>query len=191
LPLAAIQRFSQDSGGRRRVYLTPPPSGTIDPIIRHLLVSLSPAFQYPEEENTLFVDHIACALQAHLLHTYATSRSRESPTRGGLAPWQERRAKDLINDGLGKDLSLARLASECGLSSSHFARAFRQTTGRPPHRWLLERRVEVAQQLLLTSKLSLKEIASACCFADQNHLTRAFSRIVGTSPGSWRRAKRS
>jgi transcriptional regulator GlxA family with amidase domain len=90
---------------------------------------------------------------------------------------------------LDKDISIAQLASECGVSSSHFARAFKQATGRPPHRWLLERRVETAQALLLNSQASLDEIARACGFSDQSHLARAFKRIVGTSPRAWRRRR--
>jgi AraC-like DNA-binding protein len=92
--------------------------------------------------------------------------------------------------GLAKDISVAQLAREVGLSSSYFARAFRKATGRPPHRWLLEQRIEATQSLLLNSQMSLEEIAKACGFSDQSHLTRAFTRMIGTSPGAWRRARR-
>jgi AraC family transcriptional regulator len=190
LPLAAIQEFSEESGGPREVFLRPPPCGTVDPIIQHLIASLDPVFRHPDEHTSLFVDHIALAFQTHLLCTYSTSTLQSQPIRRGLAPWQERRAKELMNDNLGNDISVAQLAIECGVSSSHFARAFKQTTGRPPHRWLLERRVETAQDLLLRSDMSLKEIAAICHFTDQNHLIRVFSRVVGTSPGAWRRARR-
>ena len=66
--------------------------------------------------------------------------------RGGLSPWQERRAKEAMNANLHGDVSIAELARECGLSNSHFARAFKQATGRPPYQWLLEGRVETAQR---------------------------------------------
>ena len=76
-----------------------------------------------------------------------------------------------MNASLDKDISIAQLASECGLSSSHFARAFKQATGQPPYRWLLERRLDTAQDLLLNSQMSLQEIASACGFLDQSHFS--------------------
>jgi AraC family transcriptional regulator len=190
VPFLALQEFSQESGGHRQVFLRPPSSGADDPIIRHLFACLQPALDHGEKGNTLFVDHIALALQAHLLQTYATIVVVGRSVRRGLAPWQERRAKEAMNASLDKDTSIAQLASDCGLSSSHFARAFRQATGRPPHRWLLERRVETAQGLLLNSQMSLREIAKACGFSDQSHLTRAFARMVGASPGAWRRVRR-
>jgi AraC family transcriptional regulator len=190
VPLLALQESAQEAGGRRQVVLRPPSCGVVDPILRHLLACLHPALEHPEKVSSLFVDHIALALQAHLLQTYATRVVMLPAPRRRLAPWQERRAKEVMDASLDKDISIAQLARECGLSSSHFTRAFRQTTGRPPYRWFLERRVETAQSLLLNSQMSLQEIASACGFADQSDLTRAFTRIVGTSPGAWRRARR-
>jgi len=189
VPLPALQDFAEEAGGRRQVFLRPPSCGSDDPIVRHLLLSLSPFLEQPEDGSSLFVDHIALALQAHLLHTYATTAIHSQSVRRGLAPWQERRAKEAMNASLDKDTSIAQLASECGLSSSHFARAFKQTTGWPPYRWLLERRLETAQDLLLNSQMSLREIASACGFSDQSHLSRAFNQRVGTSPGAWQRIR--
>jgi AraC-like DNA-binding protein len=169
--------------------LKPPQPGTDDAVLRHLFTSLLPILVQPEEGNSLFVDHIALALQAHLLQAYGTSAIGGRTVRRGLAPWQERRAKEAMNANLNKDISIADLARELGLSSSHFARAFRQATGRPPHRWLLERRVETAQRLLLNSTMTLQEIAIACGFTDQSTFTRAFTRLVGTSPAAWRRLR--
>jgi AraC family transcriptional regulator len=114
-----------------------------------------------------------------------------SPARGGLAPWQERRAKELMSTHLGREISLAFVAGECRLSVSHFARSFKQCTGKPPHRWLLEKRVEKAKELLIDAELPLAEIALECGFSDQSHFTRVFSRTVGTSPGTWRRLRMS
>lgn len=107
--------------------------------------------------------------------------------RGGLAPAQERRVKELMVAGIDENISLVRLATECGLSSRHFARAFRQSTRLSPHRWLMKCRVERARELLAKGGLSLTEIALTCGFADQSHFTRAFTAFFGTSPGAWRR----
>ena len=72
---------------------------------------------------------------------------------------------------------------------SHFERAFRQTTGMPPHQWLTKHRVERAKALLSLGSLELAEIAEACGFADQSHFTRVFSRCEGVTPGRWRRRR--
>jgi AraC family transcriptional regulator len=108
--------------------------------------------------------------------------------RGGLAPWQERRAKALMSSRMEGDISLDELADECRLSRSYFARAFKKSTGDSPHRWMLGRRVETAKEMLLHSDAPLAEIALVAGFADQSHMTKVFSRIVGATPGAWRRS---
>ena len=114
-------------------------------------------------------------------------REQAAGTRGGLAPWQLKRAEALMSENLGVQVPLGQVAEECGLSVRHLARAFRQSTGVPPHRWLLDRRVERAKELLPNSKLSLSDVALACGFGDQSHFTRTFTAAVRLSPGVWRR----
>jgi AraC-like DNA-binding protein len=79
------------------------------------------------------------------------------------------------------------LAEQCGLSVNYFSRAFKECTGLPPHQWLIRRRIEVARALLSNPDISLAEVALICGFADQSHFTRVFSRVMGISPGAWRR----
>ena len=118
-------------------------------------------------------------------------RAKASPRVGGLACWQEARAKELMAASLHEEISMRRLAEECGLSVRHFARAFRQSTGVPPHRWLLRYRVDRAKELLRNQTLSLADTALACGFADQSHFTRVFTALTGESPGAWRRQNRT
>jgi transcriptional regulator GlxA family with amidase domain len=85
------------------------------------------------------------------------------------------------------DLTLNAIAAECQLSTSHFSRAFRRSTGYPPHRWLLRHRIDIAKSLMKDRRQPLSQIALATGFADQSHFTRAFTSQIGTSPGVWRR----
>jgi AraC family transcriptional regulator len=110
--------------------------------------------------------------------------------RGGLAHWQARRVKELMSESLSQEIPLSRLATECGLSVRHFARAFRHSTGTSPHRWLLKHRVDHARELLNDRALSLTDIALSCGFAHQSHFTRVFIAMAGVSPGAWRRVNR-
>jgi AraC-like DNA-binding protein len=94
----------------------------------------------------------------------------------------------LIDARLDGDLSVAEVATYCGLSTSRFAQAFKTTTGVTPHRWLTERRVDRAKGLLLRrSIVPLAHIAVECGFADQSHFTHVFTAVVGAAPGEWRR----
>jgi AraC-like DNA-binding protein len=106
-----------------------------------------------------------------------------------LAPWQLRRVTDFMRDNLAETLQLAQLAAISGLSPSHFGRAFKGSTGLPPHRWHLNMRIEQARGMLADAGATLADVACATGFADQSHFTRVFSKIVGTSPGAWRRSQ--
>jgi len=167
------------------------PGATVrDPIIRDLLLSMRPVFAAkPEETPELFVDHVALALSIHVAHRYGDVAALPQKWGGGLAPWQERRAKELIDAHLEMGITLDVLARSCELSTRHFTRAFRQSTGMAPYQWLQCRRIEKAKQLLVASPASLSAIALECGFADQSHLTRTFSRIVGVTPRAWRRQR--
>jgi AraC family transcriptional regulator len=191
VPRLTLQDFVREEYGSSEAYLKPPQQVMRDPILYHLGASLSALLEHLEESNSFLVDHIALSLQSHLYQMYSATPARNAKARGGLAPWQESRAKEAMDANLNKEIDIAQLAYECGLSTSRFARAFRQSTGCPPHRWLLQRRIERAQDLLLNSDKTLVKIAKACGFSDQSHLTRAFGQIVGTSPGLWRRERRA
>lgn len=158
-----------------------------DPTVRHLLSALLPAMAKPEETNSLFLDHVALALTIHIASVYGGMNGRAGGRRGGLAPWQERRAKELMRECLDEEISLSWLASECNLSVRQFARAFRMAAGVPPHRWLVQTRVQQAKELLSKRALSLADVAAFCGFADQSHFTRVFTQMVGVPPGEWRR----
>lgn len=188
LPRAALDDFAKQAGAPRIGELAYQPGlGHDDAVVRHLGASLQDALHRADQANQLFVDHVMLALVAHVAHTYGGWRPGDEPARGGLAPWQVKRVSERLESDLGGTLSLQQIASEFDLSASHFSRAFRRSTGLPPHQWLLRRRVEAAKQLMAVRDLTLSEIAIAAGFANQSHLTRVFSSLVGASPGAWRR----
>ncbi len=110
---------------------------------------------------------------------------------GGLAPWQGALAARLLLRDLSGDPRVAELARCCGLSRSYFIKAFKVSMGLPPHRWLMRRRIQRAQELLERGDDSLSAIAASCGFADQSHFTRIFHAAVGTSPAAWRRERKA
>jgi AraC-like DNA-binding protein len=140
-----------------------------------------------DEIVPLFARAWVTQAMAYVARTAGAPRPNRPAPAGGLAPWQLRRAEDLLRASLGEEVSLARLAGACGLSVRHFARGFKAATGVPPHQRLLALRVEAAQEHLASSGLPLAEVACLCGFSDQSHFTRTFARHVGLSPGAWRR----
>ncbi|MGA8258902.1 MAG: AraC family transcriptional regulator [Arenicellales bacterium] len=190
VPRKVLDTIASEAGAPRIDGLRCQPGvGMEDPVIRHLLSSLLPCLRNPDEANEVFVNQVALAVGAHIAQAYGGVRLQRQARRGGLAPWQEQRAKELLRASLDAPIPLARLAQACGLSSRHFARAFRQSTGVPPHRWLLKERVERAKKLLQDPDTALADIALSCGFSDQSHFTRVFSATLGTSPGAWRRMR--
>lgn len=165
--------------------------GVADEIVRQISAAMLPALRSPEQVSRLFVDHVALAFTAHVAHAYGGMPNGPRLVKGGLAPWQERRAQEMLAADLVGDIPLAEIAEACGLSVSHFSRAFRKSTGLAPHAWLLQARVEHAMTLLRQRHQSLSEIALACGFVDQSHFTRVFVQRVGLTPGSWQRVTMS
>ena len=111
-------------------------------------------------------------------------------TRGGLAAWQSRKLTAHVEANLSRRIPVKELARLIGLSASHFCRAFKCTFGASPREYVLRRRIEVAQALMLTTSEPLSSIAIRCGMCDQPHFTRSFHRIVGATPYMWRRARR-
>jgi AraC-like DNA-binding protein len=108
------------------------------------------------------------------------------PIRGGLSPAVTRRICDYIEGHLDEKIRLDGLAAMAGLSTDHFARAFHQSVGAPPHTYLLRRRLEQVEHMLRETRAPLSEIALATGFSDQSHLARHFRRWAGMSPSQVR-----
>jgi AraC-like DNA-binding protein len=187
-PRAALNLIADEAESRRIEELRYQPGvGVDDPIMRALVTSVMPAFENPDQASRVFLEHLTMAVGVHAAKTYGGMQPIVRPLRGGLAPWQMKRTEETLAANLEGDVSLADLANDCGVSVSHFSRAFRQSTGVSPHQWLLKRRADQAKSLLRDRTLSLSEVALSCGFADQSHFTRVFTRMTGVSPGAWRR----
>jgi len=161
-----------------------------DPIIAHLMECLGPAFDTRRTVSRLFLDQVMLTLLIHLGSAHAERPLQLRAVTGSLAPWQERRVKEILLANLSGEISIEQLASECGLSRAHFARSFKASTGRSPMKWLLEQRIEKARGLLVRTSLPLAEIAYNCGFVDHSHLSKVFFRYHQVMPGEWRRRQK-
>jgi len=188
VPRKALDEFAREHGAK--------PVSTLkwsrnqrDPFLSTLSSVLLSAVEQDSAANQLFIDQIGLSVLAHIAQTYGGMRPSDGVSGGGLAPWQERRAKEIMRTRLASNLTIADVAAECKLTPSHFARSFRRSTGLAPHEFLSQLRIDEAKRLMLTTKLPLADIALICGFGDQSYFTRVFSRNVGASPGAWRRAR--
>jgi AraC family transcriptional regulator len=117
------------------------------------------------------------------------SASAERAPSGGLAGWQRKRLDEHICEHLADEISLIDFADIARLSPFHFARAFKRSFGEPPHRYLRQRRIELAKKLLESPTTSVSEIAQAVGFVDPASFTAAFRRSVGMTPTDYRRLR--
>lgn len=161
--------------------------GNHDAVLAQMAKMMLPMLGTPSAPIPLALDYFELIVGAHLLQRYGGAQPRPTAAKRGLAVWQQRRATELLRSTLDGSLRLADLARACDLSVSHFARSFKASFGVTCHRWLMERRIERAQELLAIATIPLAQVAVQSGFADQAAFTRSFHRIVGMTPGRWRR----
>jgi AraC family transcriptional regulator len=119
----------------------------------------------------------------------ANDRGPRLIPRGGFAAWQSRRLAAHVDANLAGKIVIKDLAASLDITVGHFCRAFKRTFGMPASIWIRQRRIKLAQGLMLTTGASLSEIALSCGMSDQSHFTRSFRRIAGETPSSWRQTR--
>jgi AraC-like DNA-binding protein len=161
-----------------------------DAVTERLGRTLLAAEQLGDGFTPIFVDCLTGAIVARLLSLKAGQLARSERKASELPKWRLKRAISYIDDRLAEPITLSDIASETGLSCMHFAAQFRATTGLRPHEYVLRRRIERAQELLLEPDASLVDVALSVGFKTQAHFTTIFGRYVGQSPHAWRVGRR-
>src|SRR5207245_6697311 len=107
--------------------------------------------------------------------------------RGGLGSARLRKIKELVQAKMEDELGLDELAQSVGLSTAHFARMFRKSTGETPHQFVLRQRLERAKAMLRAPDARILDVAVACGFKTQQHFAQVFRDVCGFSPTGYRR----
>jgi len=158
-----------------------------DLVVAQITKSILPFLGRNDRLSVLALDQFSLILGAHLIQQYGVLQKSARPSKGGLAPWQKRRASELLHENMHGRIRLSDVARECGLSVSHFARSFKTSFGISTHRWLIQHRIDRAKQLMSQTGMPLIDIAIQSGFNDQAAFTHTFHQFVGVSPGRWRR----
>jgi len=161
-------------------------------LLLKLLNSAQQALTGDYKQADKFIARATALISAEVQYQSTAKHSLHGrPGHSYLAPWQIRRVIELVETNLARTIRIEELAQAARLSVSHFSKAFRVDFGQSPHGYIVRRRIERAQEMMLLSDEPLALIAVACGLADQSHLTRLFHRLVGASPGNWRRSRHS
>ena len=134
-------------------------------------------------------DSLSCQLAVHILRRHAHVLFREAADTAGLTFLQERTVRDYVREHLRENIGLNDLAAAVSLSRFHFARRFKQSTGKTPHAYVLEERLARAQVLLRRTSRPLPDVAAQSGFSDQSHMNRVFGRLTGITPGQYRASR--
>lgn len=136
--------------------------------------------------GSLFGETVGAALALHLAQHYSARSGTPRQITGGVAEKSLHRVLEYIQANLAGDLHLQELAEIADLSTFHFAKLFKRSTGWSPHQFVLQRRLERAKELLRNPHITLSEVSLRAGFADQSHLSNVFRRFVGLTPSRFR-----
>jgi AraC family transcriptional regulator len=185
---AVIVIIDRIASARQAVDLAklPPRIEFDDPLLRSLMLRFQALVDDPSLDSPGYVETLAELLTFELARTSSRPRSAQS-SQSGLTSTQVRLVTEYMDSHLSAKTSISELAALVDLTRFHFIRAFKQSAGVPPHQYLIRRRVDRAKQLLAEQSASIAEVAERTGFGSPVQMTRAFRRVVGTTPSAYRR----
>jgi AraC family transcriptional regulator len=160
----------------------------LDPLLEQLVLVIKAALQNGAAADRLYMDTVAQMIAVHLARRHS-SRSRDvsSTTMKPFPGWRTQHLIEFIEEHIAGDLSLDAMAKEVKMCPLYLPRAFKAAVGKSPHQYVLDRRIERAKDLLRNTDAPIVEVALSAGFSSQSHLSNWFQRVVGISPGDYRR----
>ncbi|MEM7637518.1 MAG: AraC family transcriptional regulator [Pseudomonadota bacterium] len=159
-----------------------------DADITSAAIMLLEALRLGGASSDVMFESLARVFLVKLVQKYGDDRSDEMAFSSGFTAAHYKRVLDFVAGNFGKPIQIEDLAREAGLSTSHFSRLFKSVIGDSPYQFLMRYRVEQAEEMMLDPANALIEVALACGFSDQPHLTRIFKQHRGVTPKAWRQA---
>lgn len=163
-----------------------PVNHTIDNTALQLAKMIKAELSRPDHANELYLDSLITLLGVHVLRRYSSAAKPLKPVDGGLSTIAANRVREYLHEHFRRKLTISELAATCGLSPGYFTQAFARTFGTPPHRYVLELRLEFAEKLLAGTDMPVAEIAFLSGFSSQSHLTTMMKTHRQKTPRQFR-----
>ena len=180
-----VQSLPLLAQGERSLALVPR-FGFMDREAEGLIATMRMEVESDCPSGRAFAESVSIALAARLASNVAQARPGGPRAKGALTHEQRGRVVEYIAAHLSAELSLKELSGVIEVSQGHFARMFRETFGMPPHRYVIEQRIEKAKRLIADDFQSILDIALSLGFASQSHFTAMFRKVTGMSPRQFR-----
>lgn len=186
---ALVQEIAADmKDGSLDVVELQPAFCTRDSHIERLCVQLLEEYRNSDLASGINAEALVTQLSVHLIRRYSNLRTSENVESIKLAARALQRAIDFIESHLGSDVTIGDVAKELSISTAHFGHAFRGSMGVPPHRYIVERRIELARTLLRDTLLPIATVAVRVGFSTHAHFCVVFQRTTGFKPSQYRKA---
>jgi AraC family transcriptional regulator len=176
------EAMAPDTGDAPKLRPSAPMLNAVLPGLRNIAEELATELG----RSDLFVTEAIDSLVRLLLVRVARAQSQRAEKQPALSPQLMVRLREFARAKLADRILVADLAAVVGLSPHSFAHAFNACAGQPPHRFVIDLRLERAIELLQHSRRGLAEIAVECGFASQQHMTNTMRRSLGVTPGRYR-----
>jgi AraC family transcriptional regulator len=165
-----------------------PRFGLVDAHVVDLVHRLQAQAEGEQYFGAVYVQSLSLALASYVAARYGTGAGTDASARpASLSSAQRHQVESFVARELSSNFGLVDLAALIGYSPDHFSRLFKQAFQQSPYQYVMSRRIEKAMTMLRDQALSIAEIAAACGFANQGHLTTVFKRRTGTTPGAYRK----
>jgi AraC family transcriptional regulator len=191
VPHVMVERVAVESGAMNAATVTLiDPMGSPDPFAESICRQMIREMGRGDDSSRMMIDVLGQQLVIHLIRQHSSvsgSKAFADKSGPGYRDWRLRNAIDYLEAHLADDIGLDDVAAVVGLSTAHLVDLFRQGTGDPPHRWLMNRRLARACELLANPSISVTEIAYRCGFASSQHLAAVTRRRLATTPTAYRR----
>jgi len=182
IPPEVLSELALQEFDLAKVELQPPAFGTVDPTALGIAQRISVELTGKATPNELYLDSLVTLFSTHLLRTYASHMKQPQPPRGGLSAKSARRVEEYLREHFTEKVHVAELAAVAGISPNHFIVRFAVTFGMPPHRYLINLRLDFTEKLLVESEMPIAEVAYVAGFSDQSHLATTMKRYRGRTP---------